>query len=68
MSFGEVLGTVNFKKHVSKYNKPSVLPRVEPGVPYDVSIAAVNRAGLGEFSVFIHFTQELSNNYNIIIT
>ena len=30
-----------------------------PGVPYNVSIAAVNRAGPGEFSVFIHFTKEL---------
>ena len=29
-----------------------------PGVAYNVSIAAVNRAGPGEFSVFIHFTQE----------
>ena len=29
------------------------------GVPYNVSIAAVNRAGPGEFSVIIHFTQEL---------
>ena len=29
------------------------------GVPYNVSIAAVNRAGPGEFSVFIHFTREL---------
>ena len=30
------------------------------GVPYDVSIAAVNRAGLGEFTVFTHFTRELA--------
>jgi hypothetical protein len=28
------------------------------GVPYNVSIAAVNRAGPGEFSVIIHFTRE----------
>ena len=33
----------------------------EPGVPYNVSIAAVNRAGPGEFSVSIYFTRELSN-------
>ena len=30
------------------------------GVPYNVSIAAVNRAGPGEFTVFIHFTRELA--------
>ena len=30
------------------------------GVPYNVSIAAVNRAGPGEFTVFIHFTRELT--------
>ena len=30
------------------------------GVPYNVSIAAVNRAGPGEFTVFIHFTKELA--------
>ena len=29
------------------------------GVPYNVSIAEVNRAGPGEFTVFIHFTREL---------
>ena len=29
------------------------------GVPYNVSIAAVNRAGPGDFSMFIHFTREL---------
>ena len=29
------------------------------GVPYNVSIAAVNRAGLGEITVLIHFTREL---------
>ena len=29
------------------------------GVPYNVSIAAVNRAGPGEFTVFINFTREL---------
>ena len=32
------------------------------GVPYNVSIAAVNRAGPGEFTVFIHFTRELAPN------
>ena len=31
----------------------------EPGVPYSVSIAAVNRAGLGEISTGIFFTQQL---------
>ena len=31
----------------------------EPGVPYNVSIAAVNRAGPGEFSVSIYFTRQL---------
>ena len=39
----------------------------DAGVPYSVSIAAVNRAGPGEFSVFIHFTRELGIR-NIIIT
>ena len=29
------------------------------GAPYNVSIAAVNRAGPGELTVFIHFTREL---------
>jgi hypothetical protein len=36
----------------------AVLPLV-PGVPYNVSIAAVNRAGQGELSTFILFTREL---------
>jgi hypothetical protein len=30
-----------------------------PGIPYNVSVAAVNQAGQGEFSVIIHFTQQL---------
>jgi hypothetical protein len=30
-----------------------------PGVPYNVSIAAENGAGLGEFSALVYFTQEL---------
>ena len=30
-----------------------------PGVPYNVSVAAVNMAGEGEATVLIHFTREL---------
>ena len=33
---------------------------LEPGVPYSVSITAVNRAGTGERSMAIIFTRELS--------
>ena len=29
-----------------------------PGVPYNVSVAAVNMAGEGEATVLIHFTRE----------
>ena len=36
---------------------------VEPGVPYNVSIAAVNRAGSGEVTASIHFTRELGTLY-----
>ena len=43
--------------HTDKCSILSILS--VPGVPYNVSIAAVNRAGPGEFSVFIHFTKEL---------
>ena len=32
---------------------------VEPGVPYRVSVAAVNRAGLGETNTKVLFTKEL---------
>ena len=32
---------------------------IESGVPYNVSVAAVNGSGEGEPSVLIHFTQEL---------
>jgi hypothetical protein len=31
-----------------------------PGIPYNVSIAALNMAGEGDFSVLIIFTRELS--------
>ena len=34
-------------------------------MPYSVSIAAVNRAGLGELSTVITFTQELSKLFFI---
>ena len=37
----------------------SVVYTAEPGVPYNVSIAAVNRAGMGEVSAMILFTREL---------
>ena len=37
---------------------------LEPGVPYSVSIAAVNRAGLGEISTNIVFTRELGIYHN----
>jgi hypothetical protein len=30
-----------------------------PGVPYNTSIAAVNRAGIGEFTSFVNFSQQL---------
>ena len=43
----------------------------EPGVPYNVSIAAVNRAGPGEFSLSIYFTRELCKyvfNHNCHLT
>ena len=32
---------------------------VVPGVPYNVSIAAANDAGIGELISFVYFTQEL---------
>jgi hypothetical protein len=32
---------------------------VVPGVPYSVTIAAVNKAGAGEFNEVIHFTRQL---------
>ena len=44
-------------------NNSSILHTVvciaESGVPYNVSIAAVNRAGMGEVSAMILFTREL---------
>jgi hypothetical protein len=30
-----------------------------PGIPYNVSVAAVNGAGVGQFSELINFTKEL---------
>ena len=35
-----------------------------PGVPYEVRIAALNRAGKGESVVVIHFTKELGLIFN----
>ena len=33
-----------------------------PGVPYNVSIAAVNRAGIGKMIAFENFTQQLGTD------
>ena len=44
-----------------------VLYSLEPGVPYHVGVAAVNRAGLGEISTTINFTRELSKLSNFPI-
>ena len=35
-----------------------------PGIPYGISIAAVNGAGTGEFAAFVNFSQELSKPYS----
>ena len=34
---------------------------LEAGVPYNVSIAAVNRAGEGQLTMLLFFTKELGN-------
>ena len=47
-----IIDSCYYQRLIYNYN-------TEAGVPYNVSIAAVNRAGPGEFSVFIHFTREL---------
>ena len=36
-------------------------PHLEPGVPYGVSVSAVNRAGRGEMNTAINFTRELKS-------
>jgi hypothetical protein len=36
---------------------------VVPGVPYNVSIAAVNGAGIGQVTTFVNFSQELGISY-----
>ena len=38
---------------------------VVPGVPYNVSIAAANDAGIGELISFVYFTQELGMLVNL---
>ena len=40
---------------------------LEPGVPYHVRVAAVNRAGQGEIRTTINFTRELSKSAYFLI-
>ena len=40
---------------------------LEPGVPYNVSIAAVNRAGLGAINGMILFTRELGKMMHLLL-
>ena len=57
-NLGELITILSFID-TTKFFNVSVLRIVEPGVPYNVSIAAVNRAGMGEVSAMITFTREL---------
>ena len=41
---------------------PARVFSVAPGVPYNVSIAAVNGAGIGQVTSFVNFSQELSTS------
>ena len=41
---------------------PTRVFSVAPGIPYNVSIAAVNGAGIGQVTSFVNFSQELSTS------